>query len=208
MTRPIPLRAALLAAILATPAAAQAPAYTGSMEPCLAPHGDRALYHAGLLSTGWTDVSDARREVAVGMIADAFLPVTGPLGEPWADVIAHRARSHAFWTDLARGRTLMEREGWVLLLAGFRDDNGEMRVECWSAGPQSPATDGFFALAGQMMQGDGVQMTALGIAPDGSHPATELLVSRLVPPVPPDPPLLATDGLRTRITFLLPAGDP
>lgn len=200
------IRALALALLL--PGAAMAQTYSGSMEPCLAPHGDRDLYHDGLLSTGWVDVSDAGREVAVAMIADAFLPITGPLGSPWDEVIAHRAGSRAFWTDLAQGRTLMEREGWVLLLAGFRDDNGEMRVECWSAGPESPATDGFFALAGQMMQGDGVQMTALGIAPDGTHPATELLVSRLVPPAPPDPPLAATDGLRTRITFLLPAADP
>lgn len=193
------IRALALALLL--PGAVMAQAYSGSMEPCLAPHGDRDTYRADLLSTGWVDVSEAGRAVAVAMIADAFLPVTGPLGERWDAVIAHRAEARVFWTDLAQGRTLMEREGWVLLLAGFRDDNGEMRVECWSAGPESAATDGFFALAGQMMQGDGVQMTALGIPAGPDHAETEILVSRLVPPTEPEPPLAATDGLRTTVIF-------
>lgn len=204
------LGALLGAASLAAPALAQdPPAYSGSMEPCLAPHGDRDLYRAGLQSTGWVDVSEAGREVAVAMIADAFLPVTATaIGLPWPDLVASRAEARAFWTDLSQGRTIMEREGRVLLLAGFRDDTGEMRVECWTAGPQDAATDGFFALAGEVLHSDGVWMAALGIAADDQHPRTEILVSRLAPPAPVDPALAATDGLRTTITFLVPGTDP
>ena len=115
--------------------------------------------------------------------------------------MARRAEARAFWADLAQNRTLLSREGFVLLLAGFRDDNGTMRVECWTAGPASAVTDDLFSLIGTAYGTDGVTMTQVNLAATADRPATELFVSRLSPPVPVDPPLAATDGLRTKIVL-------
>jgi len=172
---------------------------SGSVEPCLAPHGDRDLYRAGLTATGWVDVAPQSRPDALAMLADAFVPVTGLLDGSWDTHMANRAAARAFWADLADNRTLMQRDGWVLLLAGFRDDDGTLRVECWTAGPTSPVTDDFFALIGEIWQTDGVSISQVNLPASDTRPATELFVSRLTPPAPPDPPLAATDGLRTRV---------
>lgn len=175
--------------------------YSGSMEPCLMGHGQRDLYREGLLATGWVDISDAGRAVAIAMLADAFLPITGAMDGAWEDHLAYRPASHQFWADMAQNRSLMEREGRILLLAGFLDDNGEMRVECWSAGPETTATDSFFLLAGQVWQSEGVMMTQLDIPATPYSPQSEILVSRIIPPGPMQPPLAASDGLRTTTIF-------
>jgi hypothetical protein len=201
------LAAAVCAGALALPAAAQ-PATSGSVEPCLQPHGDRDLYHDGLAATGWVDLAEDQRAGGLAMLADAFLPVTGQIGGTWADHMAHRPAARAFWDDLAQNRILMWRDGVVLLLAGFRDDSGDMRVECWTAGPHTDTTDDFFALIGQVWQSEGVTMTQVNLPADANRPATELFISRLSPPVAADPPLTATDGLRTRITFALAQASP
>lgn len=174
-------------------------AAVGSVEPCLATHGERDMYRAGLEATGWVDVAPRSRPDALAMLADAFVPVTGLLDGSWATHMANRAAARTFWADLANNRTLMQREGWVLLLAGFRDDDGTLRVECWTAGPLSPVTDDFFALIGVIWQTEGVSISQVNLPATDTRPATELFVSRLTAPAPPDPPLAATDGLRTLI---------
>lgn len=188
------------------PVAEPAAGYSGSMEPCLMAHGQRDLYRAGLIATGWVDISEAGRPVAVAMLADAFLPITGAMDGAWADHLAHRPASHQFWTDMAQNRTLMEREGRILLLAGFLDPTGEMRVECWTAGPEASSTDSFFLLAGQVWQSEGVTMTQLNIPETQATAATEILVSRITPPAPMQPPLAASDGLRTTTIFPMHEG--
>ena len=185
------------------PVLAQDGAPTTSIEACLATHGERERYLAGLMAAGWRDVFPDQRDTALAMLADAFLPVTGQIDGTWADHVAVRRSALDFWTALARNRTLMSRDGVVLLLAGFRDDNGTMRVECWAAGPPSPMTDDFFALIGAAYQSEGVSMTQVNMAARDDRPATELFVSRLEPLPPLDPPLAATDGLRTRIVFAM-----
>ena len=188
------------------PVAEPTAAYSGSMEPCLMPHGQRDLYRAGLMATGWVDISEAGRPVAIAMLADAFLPITGAMDGLWADHLAHRPASYQFWTDMAQNRTLMEREGRILLLAGFLDPSGEMRVECWTAGPETASTDSFFLLAGQVWQSEGVTMTQLNIPETQATAATEILVSRITPPAPMQPPLAASDGLRTTTIFPMREG--
>lgn len=175
--------------------------YSGSMEPCLLGHGQRDLYRDGLLATGWVDISEAGRAVAIAMLADAFLPITGAMDGAWEEHLAYRPASHQFWADMAQNRSLMEREGRILLLAGFLDANGEMRVECWSAGPETTVTDSFFLLAGQVWQSEGVMMTQLDIPATAVTPQSEIFVSRIIPPSPMQPPLAASDGLRTTTIF-------
>ena len=188
------------------PTRAQDAPPTGSIEACLAPHGEREQYLAGLIATGWRDLPPDGRDAALAMLADAYLPVTGQIDGTWADHLANRESALIFWTDLAQNRTLMQREGFVLLLAGFRDDDDKMRVECWTAGPVSPVTDDFFALIGAVYQSEGVTMTQVNLPATDDRPATELFVSRLTPPLAVDPPLAATDGLRTRIVFAMQEG--
>lgn len=182
--------------------------YTGSIEACLSDHGSRERYLAGLMSGGWRDVPPDQREGALRMLADAYLPVTGTIDGTWADHLANRGAALAFWADLARNRTILSRGGVVLLLAGFRDDNATMRVECWTAGPQNPVTDDLFALIGAVYQSEGVSMTQVNLPATDTRPATELFVSRLDPAFPADPPLAATDGLRSRIVFAMPGTAP
>ena len=198
---PLPAPAVENPAVVTAPAPVPPVTYSGSMEPCLLGHGQRDLYRAGLLATGWVDISEAGRPVAIAMLADAFLPITGAMDGPWEDHLAHRPASHQFWAEMAQNRTLMEREGRILLLAGFLDANGEMRVECWTAGPQTTATDSFFLLAGQVWQSEGVMMTQLNIPATEVTAESEILVSRITPPGPMDPPLAASDGLRTTTIF-------
>lgn len=188
-------------------AALDASSYSGSIEPCLSPHGDRDRYLDGLLSVGWTQVRDQDRQAALAVLADTFLPAIGQIDSGWPDHMAFRAAAAAFWADLSRNRILMTREDQVLLLAGFATDQGEMVVECWVAGPQTRATDDFLILAGTAYQGDGVVMTQLNMSATPDRPRTEIFVSRLTPPVPVDPPLAGTDGLRSRITFDRPEID-
>lgn len=187
------------------PVLAQDPAdYSGSIEPCLSPHGDRDLYLEGLQTVGWTPVADENRDAALAVLADTFLPAIGQIDSGWPDHMEFRAEAATFWADLSQGRILMTREDQVLLLAGFATAEGEMVVECWVAGPETRATDDFLILAGIAYQGDGVVMTQLNIPENPTRPRTEIYVSRLTPPVPVDPPLAGTDGLRSRITFVRP----
>jgi hypothetical protein len=202
------LRAVMLALCLTPWAVAvmaqDAAPYSGSIEPCLSPHGDRDLYLDGLQSVGWTLVPDDQRQAALAVLADTFLPAIGQIDSGWPDHMAFRAEAAAFWADLSQSRILMAREDQVLLLAGFATPQGEMVVECWIAGPETRATDDFLILAGIAYQGDGVVMTQLNIPETTDRPRTEIYVSRLTPPVPVEPPLAGTDGLRSRITFLRP----
>ena len=193
-----------LALMVPCVAVADLTAYSGSVEPCLSPHGDRDQYHAGLQSVGWTDIPDTDRAAALLVLADTFLSATGQIDASWADHVAYRAQARGFWDDLAQNRILMTRDGQILLLAGFATDLGEMVVECWVAGPQTNATDNFLALAGVAYQGDGVLMTQLNLPDDPTRPKTEIFVSRITSPTPIDPPLAGMDGLRTRITFMRP----
>ncbi len=200
------LWAVVLFVALAAPCAtlADITSYSGTVEPCLSPHGDRDQYHAGLETVGWTDIAQGDRAAALAVLADTFLPATGQIDASWTDHMAYRAQARGFWDDLSQNRILMERDDQVLLLAGFAMDTGEMVVECWVAGPQTNATDNFLALAGVAYQGDGVVMTQLNLPDDPTRPKTEIFVSRITPPDPIDPPLAGTDGLRTRITFMRP----
>lgn len=199
---------ALASVTLPAQAGAQGIAPAGTVEACLAAHGERERYLAELMASGWRDVPPDGRLAALAMLADTYLPVTGQIDGTWADHLASRAAALEFWTDLAQNRTLLAREGAVLLLAGFRDDNSKMRVECWKAGPQTPVTDDFFALVGAVYQSEGVTMTQVNLPATEDRPATELFVIRLDPAMPADPPLAATDGLRTRIVFSMPEVTP
>jgi hypothetical protein len=201
---------ALLASLcLTAPVAAQATepaAYAGSLTACLATHGDRDQYKAGLLQAGWTEVDESGRALAIAKLVDAYLPSIVASDGTWAGLLAKRDAAVAFWDSMAANRAILAREDRVLLLAGFRDDTGEMRVECWSAGPADPATDDFFGLVGMVWQSEGVTMTQVNIAATDDGPPTEVYVSRLTPPEGTEAALTATDGLRTRVTFSMTGG--
>jgi len=177
---------------------AEAQAYSGTVEPCLSPHGDRDLYRDGLLATGWTDIPAAGRGEALAMLTDAFLPVIIGTDQPVETLISRRAEARSFWDDITANRTLMARDGQVLMLAGFANDAGEMAVECWVAGPPAAITEDLIGLVGAMISAPGLQMTQINLPATETTPETELLVSRLSLE---SPPLAATDGLRTTIIF-------
>jgi hypothetical protein len=172
--------------------------YTGTVEPCLSAHGDRDRYRAGLIATGWQDVAADTRPQALDMLADAYLPIILGVDLPLEALVADRASARAFWEDLARNRTIMGRDGQVLLLAGFLSPEGEMIVECWVAGPETSVTDDMMTLIGATYDAPGIRMAQVNLPADGARPPTELFVSRLSLA---SPVLAATDALRTRITF-------
>lgn len=195
-----------LALWLGLPLAAQATepaAFAGSLAACLATHGDRDQYKAGLQEAGWTEVDAAGRASAIAKLVDAYLPSIVANDGTWAGLLANRAIAVAFWDGMAVNRAILTRGDRVLLLAGFRDVTGEMRVECWSAGPPDPATDDFFGLVGMVWQSEGVTMTQVNIAATDMGPSTEVYVSRLTPPDGTEATMAATDGLRTRVTFTM-----
>lgn len=189
--------ALIFAASFTRPAAAQG--YSGTVEPCLSAHGDRDRYRDGLATTGWTEIAAEARSPALDMLTDAYLPVILGTDVAVETLVARRAEARAFWEDFARNRTLMAREGQVLLLAGLRSDTGEMTVECWVAGPAAAVTDDLFDLVGPTLTAPGVRMAQINLPADATRPRTELLVSRLSPE---GPALSATDGLRTTIRFV------
>jgi hypothetical protein len=191
-------------ALLAGPATAGAQdrGLAAAVAPCLAPHGLRDVYQTDLGALGWVTLPDDQRQAAQAMIADAFLPLTSGLFDvPFADLMTQRAAARDFWADLARNRMILWRDGAVLLVAGFRDDDGSMRVECWMAGPENAATDDALALIGQVWRAEGLALTEIALAASADDPTTTILISRSTPPAAVDPALAATDGLRTRITF-------
>jgi hypothetical protein len=203
MTRLGALTLAVLVGLVASPlAATDGMTLAAAVSPCLAPHGQRDQYQADLSTQGWLPLPDDQRAAGLAMIADTYLPLTGgQIDAPWAAHVGGRAAAREFWADLAGTRLMMWRDGVVLLLAGFRDDDGSLRVECWTAGPETPATDDAFALIGQVWDSEGVRLTQLELAPQGDGPKTSVLMIRVTPPTPTDPPLAATDGLRTRIVL-------
>jgi hypothetical protein len=194
---------ALSLMLLAVPAGAtDGPTMAAAVAPCLSPHGQRDQYQADLTAQGWVTLPDDQREAGLAMISDAFLPLTGgQIDAPWDILQDSRAVARAFWADLAGSRLMMWRDGVVLLLAGFRDEDGSLRVECWTAGPENTATDDAFALIGEIAGGGGARITQLQLAPVDGAPDTSILVVRVTPPTTPEPPLAATDGLRTRIVL-------
>jgi hypothetical protein len=180
--------------------AAEPGSYSGTVEPCLSPHGDRDLYLAGLAGTGWTDLDPAARDTALDMLADAYLPIILGVDLPLDALVARRDEARAFWDDLSQNRTLMGRDGQVLLLAGFLSPEGQMIVECWVAGPEDPVTDDIMSLIGATYDAPGIRMAQVNLPASDTRPATELFVSRLSLA---SPTLAATDALRTRITFTM-----
>jgi len=189
--------ALIFAASFTRPAAAQG--YSGTVEPCLSAHGDRNRYEAGLTSTGWAALAPEGRDRALDMLTDAYLPVILGPELPVGSLVARRAEARGFWEDFSRNRTLMSREGQVLLLAGLRTAEGEMTVECWVAGPAAAVTDDLFDLVGPTLTAPGVRMAQINLPAAATRPRTELLVSRLSPE---GPTVSATDGLRTTIRFV------
>lgn len=179
--------------------AAEPGPYTGTVEPCLSPHGDRDRYRAGLLETGWADLPTDARPQALDMLADAYLPIILGVDLPLETLVGERAAARAFWEDLSQNRTIMGRDEQVLLLAGFLSPEGKMIVECWVAGPENPVTDDLMTLIGATYDAPGIRMAQVNIPPTDTRPLTELFVSRLALA---SPALAATDALRTRITFL------
>ena len=189
--------ALIFAASFTRPAAAEG--YSGTVEPCLSGHGDRDRYQTGLASTGWEAIAPEGRGQALDMLTDAYLPVILGPDLPVDVLLSRRAEARAFWDDFTRNRTLMTREGQVLLLAGLRSETGEMTVECWVAGPTAAVTDDLFDLVGPTLTAPGVRMAQINLPADATRPRTELLLSRLSPE---GPALSATDGLRTTIRFV------
>jgi hypothetical protein len=183
---------------LATEPAAEPATYTGTVEPCFSGHGDRDLYRAGLTATGWTDLPDEARPNALDMLSDAYLPIILGVDQPLEALVARRAEARLFWEDLARNRTLMGRDGQVLLLAGFLSPDGKMIVECWVAGPETTVTDDMMTLIGATYEAPGIRMAQVNLPAADTRPPSELFVSRLSLQ---SPTLAATDALRTRITF-------
>lgn len=177
---------------------AEAQTYSGTIEPCLSTHGERDLYRAGLIETGWTDIPADARPAALDMLTDAWLPIILGTELPIETLIARRAEARAFWEDFSRNRTVMERQEQVLLLAGIVSDDGQMIVECWVAGPAAAVTDDLIGLVGAMISSPGIEMAQINLAADSDRPETEFLVTRLSLE---SPTLAATDGLRTTILF-------
>jgi len=177
---------------------------TGILEPCLLPHGDPETYRATLRAVGWSDIATEQRPDALDRLTDVWLPVTGRIDGSWDDHLAHRADARAFWADFVGQRTLMERDGKVLLLAGFEDARGNLRVECWTAGPANPMTDSFFALLGYGYDADGIQMTQIIVPANDAFPETEYFILRLAPPPALTGRITGGDGIRTTITIPFP----
>ncbi len=98
------------------------------------------------------------------MLADAYLPITGDVDGTWDAHMAHRAAARAF---LGRSGPEPYPDGArrVRPVAGRVPRRyGEMRVECWNCRPRKAApTDNFFALLGQIWQGDGTVMTQVNL---------------------------------------------
>lgn len=177
---------------------------SGVLEPCLLPHGNPETYRATLHAVGWTDIPADGRAGALERLAEVWLPVTGRIEGSWAEHLAHRPQARAFWADIADRRTLMERDGMVLLLAGFEDLRGNLRVECWTAGDMGPMTQSFFDLLGSGFEQDGIRMTQIEVPAADSFPQTGYFIIRMQPPAAFAEHLTGGDGIRTTITFPFP----
>jgi hypothetical protein len=178
--------------------AGNAQVYSGTVEPCLSGHGDRDTYLAGLKGTGWTDIAPESRANALDMLADAYLPIILGVDQPLPALVARRAEARAFWEDLSQNRSILVRDGQVLLLAGFLSPEGRMIVECWVAGPTISVTDDMMNLIGATYEAPGIRMAQVNIPAQDDRPDAEIFVSRLSLT---SPTLAATDALRTRVTF-------
>ncbi|MCC5974874.1 MAG: hypothetical protein JJT81_12585 [Rubellimicrobium sp.] len=177
---------------------------SGVLEPCLLPHGNPETYRATLRAIGWTDIPTDERDAALDRLAEIWLPVTGRIEGSWADHLAHRPQARAFWADFAGQRTLMERDGKVLLLAGFEDLRGNLRVECWTGGDHQPMTQSFFDLLGAGFEQNGIRMTQVEVPATGDFPQTGYFIIRMEPPPAIAEHLTGGDGIRTTITFPFP----
>jgi hypothetical protein len=178
---------------------------SGTVEPCLLPHGKPEVYRATLRGVGWSDIPEADRPAAIDRLMRMWLPITGQVEGSWADHIAHIPQALAFWSGFAANRTLMQRDDQVLALAGIAETDATLRVECWIAGGRSQVTDYFFDLVGPVYENQGVKITQIGVPLSDSMPETDYLLIRLTPPAELAAEIPGGDGMRTGITFPFPA---
>lgn len=178
---------------------------SGTVEPCLLQHGNPETYRATLRAVGWADVADADRAAAVDRLMRLWLPVTGMVDGSWDDHVAHLTDALAYWTGFTANRTLMQRGGQVLALAGIAETDEILRVECWIAGDTSMVTDYFFDLVGLAHDNAGVQITQIGVPANDDLPETDYLLIRLTPPAAYSAIIPGGDGMRTGITIPFPA---
>ena len=165
-----------------------------SFNACAATHRDRDLYFETMLEDGWTITQD--RETAIARISDSFLPVIGPSGLPWDDMIAARAQDGTKPAeDLVGDRDIYEQDDHILLIGGYANEFDEFRVDCWLALPNSTLTDAVFANTDDQAIQPQLRMAAFAGPEHLDGSVTRMMAVQLIPDTPVDPPLAGLNGL-------------
>lgn len=200
--------ALLILPFMAAPAQAQTQEM-GDLAPsfnaCAATHRDRDLYFETMRTDGWTITQD--RNAAIARINDSFLPVIGPSGLPWDDMIAKRAEDgNGPAIALVGNRDIYEQDGHVLMIGGYENEFGEFRVDCWLALPDTTLVDAVFAVIDDQTIVPQIKMAAFAGPDHTDGSTTRMMAVQLNPETQPDPPLAGTNGLY--IQTIIPSPDP
>lgn len=195
-----------LAAMTASSASAQV---LGDLAPsfnaCAETHRDPATYFQTMLDDGWTVTPD--RDGAIARISDSFLPVIGPSGLPWDEMMQIRAETgNAPAVELVGSRNIYEQEGHLLLIGGYENEFGEFRVDCWLVLPTATLTDAVFANTDDQAMLPELRMAAFAGPDHTDGSMTRMMAVQLIPDTPPDPPLAGANGLY--IQTIIPSPDP
>lgn len=206
------LRGAICAALVAAwPLAGAAQPAPASLEACLTPRAqDLARVEADLTQSGWAPVPGAGFDAAVAALTDAFLPLFGDEDKPEdyhetpEETQARRVSTLAWWQERAfAGRVLSHPRGDVLFLYAGMDDDGQRRVECWSATRDHALAEGLIAGAppagAQPTPEDSLIVVFGPTRMEGDAGDFTLVVTRQI--APPGVELAASHGLLTTTVF-------
>ena len=190
-------------------------------DTCYVPLSGKNDYLTGLQAEGWTDADD--RIAAMARLIDAFLPINAPQPTDWAGMMDYRSGAAAADAmTLMNGRAILEQDGATLLLAGYMVPDGRLQVECAIALADDRLTNDFFEGTEADIGHDadeelnaeedhdhidlnGYRMVTYSGIVEGDDAEATIYVMQLVPESDPVPPLAASNGVLTRLTFPAPS---
>ncbi|MEJ6398995.1 hypothetical protein [Yoonia sp. 208BN28-4] len=165
-----------------------------SFNACAQTHADREQYIATMLADGWTVTED--RDRAIARISDTFLPVIGPSGLPWDDMMTARAEAgNQPGVELVGDRDLYEQDRHIMMIGGYEMDDGQFRVDCWLALPDATLVDAVFESIDDQTILPQINMAAFAGPEHSDGSMTRMMVVQLDPETEPTPRLAGRNGL-------------
>lgn len=190
--------AALVAAGLAAPAAAQEPVYA----PCLAPQPDLAGYRAAFEAAGWTAPEGAARDEALRgpsehLFAATYMHDPAPTLD---EILAYQARTHEWGRERLTESLVLAKGDMAAAVDIFPAGEGDRRVRCILTAPKIGEVG---RILGNAEPSDWLPFIIRVIFPHPWPGTSDLQIeaTRAIRLVAPPKPLPGTDALVVGVTL-------